>query len=122
MSFCCVTTHAHCCARVQIGDSVAPGDLYCEVETDKATIGWESQEEGFIAQILLPAGTKDIAVGTPIVVLVEDKVRVWVVGVGDEQNFDKISVCARRGRDQGHCGGPRTLRWACPLWCWWRTR
>ena len=67
--------------RVQIGDSVAPGDLYCEVETDKATIGWESQEEGFIAQILLPAGTKDIAVGTPIVVLVEDKVRVW--GGGD---------------------------------------
>lgn len=57
----------------QIGDSVAPGDLYCEVETDKATIGWESQEEGFVAQILLPSGAKDVAIGTPALVLVEDK-------------------------------------------------
>lgn len=30
---------------------MAPGDVYAEVETDKATISWESQEEGFIAQV-----------------------------------------------------------------------
>eukprot|EP00195_Chlamydomonas_chlamydogama_P014381 CAMPEP_0202890986 /NCGR_PEP_ID=MMETSP1392-20130828/1202_1 /ASSEMBLY_ACC=CAM_ASM_000868 /TAXON_ID=225041 /ORGANISM="Chlamydomonas chlamydogama, Strain SAG 11-48b" /LENGTH=545 /DNA_ID=CAMNT_0049574645 /DNA_START=324 /DNA_END=1961 /DNA_ORIENTATION=+ len=59
--------------KKKIGDTVAPGDLYCEVETDKATIGWEAQEEGFIAQLLKPAGTKDIAVGVPVVVLVEEK-------------------------------------------------
>ncbi len=61
---------------MQIGDSVAPGDMYCEVETDKATISWDSQEEGFIAQLLLPSGSKDILIGSPVIVLVEDKVRV----------------------------------------------
>ncbi|KAG2427377.1 hypothetical protein HYH02_014597 [Chlamydomonas schloesseri] len=59
--------------KKKVGDSVAPGDVYCEVETDKATISWESQEEGFIARILLADGSKDIEVGTPALVLVEDK-------------------------------------------------
>jgi hypothetical protein len=38
------------------GDSVQPGDILAEIETDKATIEWEAQEEGFIAKILKPAG------------------------------------------------------------------
>lgn len=33
---------------------------------------WEAQEEGFMAKILLPSGSKDIAVGTPVAVLVEE--------------------------------------------------
>lgn len=49
--------------------------MLCEVETDKATIGWEAQEEGFLAAILLQDGTKDIAVGTPAAVIVEEEVR-----------------------------------------------
>ncbi|PNH08810.1 Dihydrolipoyllysine-residue acetyltransferase [Tetrabaena socialis] len=57
----------------KVGDSVAPGDVYCEVETDKATMAWECQEEGFIAKILFGDGSKDISIGTPVVVLVEDK-------------------------------------------------
>jgi biotin carboxyl carrier protein len=45
---------AVCClalTSLQVGDQVAPGDVYAEVETDKATISWESQEEGYIAQV-----------------------------------------------------------------------
>lgn len=42
--------------RKNEGDSLAPGDILAEVETDKATIEWEAQEEGFIARILVPAG------------------------------------------------------------------
>lgn len=57
----------------KVGDSVAPGDMLCEVETDKATIAWEAQEEGFIAAILLPDGAKEVAVGTPAAVLVEEE-------------------------------------------------
>ncbi|EFJ51831.1 dihydrolipoamide acetyltransferase [Volvox carteri f. nagariensis] len=59
--------------KKKVGDPVAPGDVYCEVETDKATISWESQEEGFVARILLPDGAKDIEVGRPALVLVDDK-------------------------------------------------
>lgn len=35
---------------------------------------WEAQEDGFIAKILAGDGSKDIAVGTPVLVFVEDEV------------------------------------------------
>lgn len=54
---------------------MAPGDIYCEVETDKATIGWDSQEEGWVAALLAPSHSRDVVIGTPIIVIVEDKVR-----------------------------------------------
>jgi len=57
----------------QEGDSIAPGDVLCTVETDKATVDFEMQEEGYIAKILYPAGTKDIPLGSPLAVLVEEE-------------------------------------------------
>ncbi len=54
--------------------------MYCEVETDKATMGWESQEEGFVAQIMLPNGAKDVPLGPPVIVIGEEKVG-WVQGM-----------------------------------------
>ena len=45
------------------GDEVQEGDLLCEIETDKATMGFETPEEGYLAKIILPAGSKDIPVG-----------------------------------------------------------
>lgn len=54
------------------GDAVQPGDVYCEVETDKATIEWEAQEEGYLAKILMGDGTQGIDVGVPVAVLVEE--------------------------------------------------
>lgn len=38
----------------------------------QATIEWEAQEEGFLAKILMPEGSKDIPVGTTVALLVED--------------------------------------------------
>lgn len=55
------------------GDAIQPGDVYCEVETDKATIEWEAQEEGFLAKILYGDGSQGIDVGTPVAVLVEEE-------------------------------------------------
>ena len=57
------------------GDSVSPGDVLCSVETDKSVLDWEAQEEGFIAKILMPDGSKDIPVGSVVAVLVEEEVR-----------------------------------------------
>ncbi|KAF4982052.1 hypothetical protein FZEAL_2239 [Fusarium zealandicum] len=54
------------------GDSVAPGDVLVEIETDKAQMDFEFQEEGVIAKILKESGEKDIPVGSPIAVLVEE--------------------------------------------------
>ncbi|KAI9163787.1 2-oxoacid dehydrogenases acyltransferase [Paramyrothecium foliicola] len=56
----------------KIGDSIAPGEVLVEIETDKAQMDFEFQEEGIIAKILKDAGEKDVAVGSPIAVLVEE--------------------------------------------------
>ena len=40
-----------------------PGDLLASIETDKATVDFEMQEEGYIAKILYPAGSKDVKLG-----------------------------------------------------------
>ena len=48
----------------QVGDQVSEGDLLAEIETDKATVGMESAEEGYLAKILVPTGSTDIPLGT----------------------------------------------------------
>lgn len=52
------------------GDSFEPGTAICEVETDKATVTYEAQDDGVIAKILV--GTGEIAVGQPIMVTVAE--------------------------------------------------
>lgn len=39
----------------------------------QATMDWESQEDGYVAALLVEDGAKDIAVGSPVLVFVEDK-------------------------------------------------
>jgi pyruvate dehydrogenase E2 component (dihydrolipoamide acetyltransferase) len=45
------------------GDAIAPGDVLVEIETDKAQMDFEFQEEGVLAKILKESGSKDVAVG-----------------------------------------------------------
>ncbi|EPS27210.1 Dihydrolipoyllysine-residue acetyltransferase component of pyruvate dehydrogenase complex [Penicillium oxalicum] len=54
------------------GDSLQPGDVLVEIETDKAQMDFEFQEEGVLAKVLKDSGEKDVAVGSPIAVLVEE--------------------------------------------------
>lgn len=61
---------------VKEGDEVTPGTVLAEIETDKATLAFENQDEGFIAKILAPAGSKDIKVGQLVAVIVEDQDQV----------------------------------------------
>ncbi|MFG1426541.1 pyruvate dehydrogenase complex E1 component subunit beta [Roseixanthobacter glucoisosaccharinicivorans] len=48
------------------GDSVKSGDVIAEIETDKATMEVEAVDEGILGKILVPEGTQDVAVNTPI--------------------------------------------------------
>ena len=48
----------------QEGDEVEEGDIIAQVETDKAVMDMETTEGGFIAKILVPAGTADIPLKT----------------------------------------------------------
>ena len=54
------------------GDSVSPGDIIAEIETDKATMELETDEEGVLGKILVAEGSEGIAVGTLIAVILED--------------------------------------------------
>jgi len=51
------------------GDQVKSGDVIAEIETDKATMEVEAVDEGTLGKILVPAGTQDVAVNTPIAVI-----------------------------------------------------
>jgi len=57
----------------KVGDAVNPGDAICDIETDKATLSFEMQDSGYLAKILIPEGTKDIEVGKPIAIVVDNK-------------------------------------------------
>lgn len=48
------------------GDQVKSGDVIAEIETDKATMEVEAADEGTLGKILVPEGTNDVAVNTPI--------------------------------------------------------
>jgi Biotin-requiring enzyme len=45
------------------GDKISPGDVLVEIETDKAQMDFENQDEGYLAKILVQSGEKDVAVG-----------------------------------------------------------
>ncbi len=54
-----------------VGDMVKPGDVLAEIETDKATMEVEAVDEGPLTSILIPAGTENVKVNTPIAVIGE---------------------------------------------------
>ncbi len=56
----------------KVGDRLKPGDILVEVETDKATVGYEVTDEGYLAKILLQDGAADVELGVPIAVIVDD--------------------------------------------------
>uniref|UniRef100_A0A4W4EA90 Acetyltransferase component of pyruvate dehydrogenase complex n=1 Tax=Electrophorus electricus TaxID=8005 RepID=A0A4W4EA90_ELEEL len=55
----------------KVGEKLNEGDLLAEIETDKATIGFEVLEEGYLAKILISEGTRDVPLGTPLCIMVE---------------------------------------------------
>ena len=55
------------------GESIGAGEIIVEIETDKATIDFEAQDDSYLAKILVPAGTSDIQVGTPLAITVEEE-------------------------------------------------
>ena len=69
------------------GDSVKSGDVIAEIETDKATMEVEAVDEGTLGKILVPEGTNDVAVNTPI---------AMILGEGEDASAVK----------EGNGGGP----------------
>ncbi len=54
------------------GDTIKSGDVIAEIETDKATMEVEATDEGTLGKILVPEGTADVAVNTPIAMILAE--------------------------------------------------
>lgn len=58
------------------GDKLEEGDLLALIETDKATMDFETPEEGYLARILVEAGTVDVKLGKAVCIIVENEADV----------------------------------------------
>ncbi|CAL5443794.1 unnamed protein product [Camellia sinensis] len=76
------------------GDKVSPGEVLCEVETDKATVEMECMEEGYLAKIVRGDGEKEIKVGEEsyptVYVLPGENAEVIAITVEDEEDIAKF--------------------------------
>ena len=54
------------------GDKIKSGDVLAEIETDKATMEVEAVDEGVLGKILIADGTDNVAVNTPIGIILAD--------------------------------------------------
>nr|XP_057931292.1 pyruvate dehydrogenase protein X component, mitochondrial [Doryrhamphus excisus] len=54
------------------GEVVAAGDALCDIETDKAVVTMESNDDGILAKILMEEGSRNVRLGTLIAVMVEE--------------------------------------------------
>jgi pyruvate dehydrogenase E2 component (dihydrolipoamide acetyltransferase) len=64
------------------GDAVKTGDVIAEIETDKATMEYESVDDGVMAKIVVPEGTHDVPVNQLIAVLAQEGEDVKAAGAG----------------------------------------
>jgi pyruvate dehydrogenase E1 component beta subunit len=68
--------------HVKVGDEVHSGDVIAEIETDKATMEVEAVDEGVVEALLVPEGTEEVKVNTPIARLTGDGPSPSTGGVG----------------------------------------
>src|SRR3974377_2310313 len=64
------------------GDTVKSGDVIAEIETDKTTMEVEAVDEGTLGRILVPEGTNDVAVNTPIAMILSEGEDASAIGDG----------------------------------------
>ena len=87
----------------QEGDELSEGDLLAQIETDKATMEFETPEEGFLAKILIPAGSKDVPIGKLLCIIVENKDDIAAFeSLIPEETATPITVSSTQARESIH--------------------
>ncbi|MDR3031228.1 MAG: 2-oxo acid dehydrogenase subunit E2 [Holosporales bacterium] len=77
------------------GDSIEIGEVIAEIDTDKATMEVESMYEGILEKILVPAGTFDVLIKTPIAII-KQKNEKYIEPALQEKERVKASPLAKR--------------------------
>ena len=55
------------------GDELEPGRVIATVETDKASMDWEWQDDGYLAKLLVPSGAEGVDVGRIVAIMVDNE-------------------------------------------------
>jgi pyruvate dehydrogenase E1 component subunit beta len=85
------------------GDKIKSGDVIAEIETDKATMEVEAADDGTLGKILVPEGTADVAVNTPIAVILgegEDKAAIRSMKPAQQQEATESTSPAKAQKQQ----------------------
>ncbi|KAB5558591.1 hypothetical protein GE09DRAFT_1286780 [Coniochaeta sp. 2T2.1] len=92
--------------RVKEGEKFAAGDVLLEIETDKATMDVEAQEDGILMKIMQGDGSKQVQVGSRIAVIAEE---------GDDISSLEIPAAAESQKaDSGKESPPKPESTSCP--------
>ncbi|RIV88793.1 pyruvate dehydrogenase complex E1 component subunit beta [Aurantiacibacter zhengii] len=92
---------------VKEGDTVSAGDVLAEIETDKATMEFESIDEGTVGKIVIAEGTEGVKVGTVIAILAgEDEDASDIEVPAAEESSDEVKDVPGEGKDVGRDGDP----------------
>src|SRR5438105_14659504 len=86
--------------HVKEGDTVKPGDILADIETDKATMEFEAVDAGRIAKILVPEGSEGVKVNTPIADLRQE---------GEETDAPPTRAPVKQTKAERSSTGPRPV-------------
>ncbi|RMZ86166.1 hypothetical protein DV737_g94, partial [Chaetothyriales sp. CBS 132003] len=87
--------------KVKEGDSFSAGDILLEIETDKASMDVEAQEDGVVAKIFSPDGSKAVKVGTRIAVLAEPGDDLASLAIPADESAPAVSASAKAEASDG---------------------
>ncbi len=83
------------CVLYPVGNAISAGDALCEIETDKATLTLDADDDGILAKILVPEGTSGVKISSLIALLVaegEDHTAVEMPGETETpKQADKVA-------------------------------
>jgi pyruvate dehydrogenase E1 component beta subunit len=78
------------------GEAIKSGDVIAEIETDKATMEVEATDEGTLGKILIPEGTADVAVNTPIATILADGENASDLGKAPAPKAEPVAAAVAR--------------------------
>ncbi|WP_333947452.1 pyruvate dehydrogenase complex dihydrolipoamide acetyltransferase [Candidatus Liberibacter brunswickensis] len=74
---------------IKKGDKISPGDILCEIETDKAIMEFESIEEGLVHEILVLEGTENVKVNSPLLNILMESEEITHSTIAKENLVEK---------------------------------
>ncbi|SNX81576.1 related to pyruvate dehydrogenase complex protein X precursor, dihydrolipoamide acetyltransferase component [Melanopsichium pennsylvanicum] len=93
--------------KIKEGQTFSAGDVLLEIETDKATMDVEAQDDGVLAKIVVQDGSKDVEVGKTIAMLAEEGDDISNVEVPKDEAAPSTSPAEDKSAQQSDKSAPQ---------------